>query len=77
MALTQEAAARKDRATGSSTRMEHRHMAFIAEVLKNADVRSLANGASIARRFADALELSNPRFDRARFMTACGLDGVS
>jgi hypothetical protein len=29
-------------------------------------------GVTIAENLADALELQNPRFDRARFLVACG-----
>lgn len=28
-------------------------------------------GSEIASRFADALQATNPRFDRARFLKAC------
>jgi hypothetical protein len=31
-------------------------------------------GADIARNLADALQGDNPRFDRARFLTACGVN---
>jgi len=30
-------------------------------------------GADIARNLADALQADNPRFDSARFLTACGV----
>lgn len=30
-------------------------------------------GADIARNLADALQADNARFDRARFLTACGV----
>lgn len=30
-------------------------------------------GADIARELANALQADNPRFDRARFLTACGV----
>ena len=30
-------------------------------------------GADIARNLADALEADNPRFNRARFLVACGV----
>lgn len=73
MALTTESAARKDATTvsGSPVRLEHRHFAFIAAVL--ADCKDLANQGTIARRFAEACQRSNPRFDRARFLSACGV----
>jgi hypothetical protein len=31
-------------------------------------------GADIARNLADALEADNPRFDRHRFLVACGVN---
>jgi len=31
-------------------------------------------GADIARNLADALQGDNPRFDRARFLAACGVN---
>ncbi len=30
-------------------------------------------GADLARNLADALQADNPRFDRARFLEACGV----
>jgi hypothetical protein len=30
-------------------------------------------GADLARNLADALQTDNPRFDRARFLEACGV----
>ncbi len=31
-------------------------------------------GADLARNLADALQADNPRFDRARFLEACGVN---
>ena len=31
------------------------------------------SGADLARNLADALQADNPRFDRARFLDACGV----
>lgn len=76
MPLKSDAAARKDRLTAQGgVLMEHRHMAFIAATIKNmpAHAASLRTSKrSVALAFADALAQSNPRFDRVRFMTACG-----
>lgn len=33
----------------------------------------IAGSAQVARRLASALRSTNPRFDRDRFLTACGL----
>lgn len=71
--LTPESAARKDRTTGQSTTMQHRHMAFIADVLAELTGFSDFDRFAIADRFANALARSNPRFDRARFLAACGV----
>lgn len=70
MALTTESALRKDRTTSAT--LEHRHFAFIAGVL--AECHDLANYGPICRRFADACARTNPRFDRARFLRACGVE---
>ncbi|WP_109798667.1 hypothetical protein [Novosphingobium meiothermophilum] len=34
----------------------------------------LAGAAQTARRLASALRTTNPRFDRDRFLAACGVD---
>ena len=69
MALTTESALRKDKRTGYAT-LEHRHFAKIAAIL--ADTHDLANSHVICRRFATELAKTNPRFDRERFLKACG-----
>jgi len=79
MPLSKEAAKRKDERTGI-TPMQHRHFATIAVIIK--DMCELYVGperntcffpAEIARHFADRLAETNPRFDRERFLEACGL----
>jgi len=81
MALTTESAARKDRTTGASATMEHRHMAFIAATLKETmppagmyqDHEAIRETwEDIVKHFASQLRASNPRFDRDRFLKACG-----
>jgi hypothetical protein len=42
----------------------------IAEVI---DINETV-GADLARRLADEFEQDNPRFDRARFLAACGVE---
>ncbi len=81
MPLTTQSAARKDKSTAQGVpSFEHRHFAFIAATIVNMD--DLANGQTdlaklwqgrVARHFADACARTNPRFDRARFLSACGL----
>ena len=60
--------------------MERRHFELIARVirdlpesstLKNIDSR-VDGRDHAAMRFADALANTNPRFDRAKFLKACG-----
>ena len=37
------------------------------------DGSTVSHCAAMARDFADVLERENPRFDRARFLAACGV----
>ena len=77
MALTPETAARKDRTTGrGSVEMQHRHFAAIADMINQRFVRVQDNtgwtGKEIAEVFAQELSHTNARFDRQRFLAACG-----
>lgn len=67
--LTEEAAARKDarNAKAAPGDLQHRHFAVIAGILKDqgADRDTCAD-------WADRLSPTNSRFDRRRFMAACG-----
>jgi len=67
--LGPQAALRKDRTT--KTEMQHRHMAFIAAVIR--DLPGEVNRGIVAADFVAALAASNPRFDKRRFLAACGL----
>jgi hypothetical protein len=69
--LTKESAARKDSTTGATAELQHRHFAFIAAVVK--DETDMFVRGRLARRFADACARTNPRFDRTRFLAACGV----
>jgi len=74
MALTTEAAARKDRTT--RTTLEHRHFATVAAIIRdmrgNLDLRfSQGEVDRVAEHFAAELRSTNPRFDRKRFLAAC------
>ena len=56
--------------------MTRKDYVIIAEVFANfANVCNLEEtiGADIARNLADALQADNARFDRARFLDACGV----
>lgn len=70
MVLTTEAALRKDKTNAHAT-LEHRHFATIAAII--ADM-PLAFSGVVALHFADALRHTNPKFDRARFLRACGVE---
>lgn len=76
MALTQASAARKDsRTANGGPELQHRHFAFIADVIRNMPSHAATlrtQKRSCALSFADACGRSNPRFNRARFLTACG-----
>lgn len=70
MALTTDAALRKDRTSANST-MEHRHFATIADIIARYPAKSQRD--YIAKFFASELSFTNPKFDRARFLRACGV----
>lgn len=77
MPLTTESAARKDRTTAAGVpTLEHRHFAFIADVIASMPTHAATlrtQQRSCALSFADACARTNPRFDRARFLSACGV----
>ena len=73
MPLKPVTAMRKDKSTGKSVTMQHRHMAFIANVIATSGERS-EDKRRWASYFAHDLAKSNPAFDRARFFTAVGVD---
>jgi len=76
--LTSAAALRKDTANASSD-MQHRHFATVAALIKS--LPTVHNGEQgfidvrqdVAAHFANGLARTNPRFDRARFLRACGV----
>lgn len=75
--LKPEAAARKD-ALGAShpATLQHRHFAVIAGILADLGPNQGVfdnQRLSIAGHFADELAGTNPNFDRARFLKACGV----
>lgn len=76
MALTSQAAARKDRVNATGTTFEHRHFAAIAGILKGMQHDPALTREELTwviERFALELATTNPRFDRARFLAACGV----
>ena len=78
MALSDSAAAYKD-ALGATNPpdytgkrkdiFQHRHFAFIAGTLK-----ALSENRTTCEFWADCLETTNAKFDRRRFIRACGFD---
>lgn len=68
--LKPAAALRKDKTNAFASSMEHRHFATIAAII--AGMNDLANNGAVARRFASELAITNPKFDRERFLAACG-----
>lgn len=72
MTLSIESAFRKDRTTGKAT-MEHRHFATVAVILNSMPARWGQRRMDIIAHFADELAGTNPKFDRARFLKACGV----
>ncbi len=49
-----------------------KHYQFLARTVS--DLRLGAEGSFMAERLADELARDNPRFDKARFVKACGYD---
>jgi hypothetical protein len=69
---------RKDIRTASNgVCLEHRHFAFIAATLRASrpehhwDANKMAQWDVTVNRFADACAATNPKFNRARFLSAC------
>lgn len=73
--LTLQSALHKDKTT--TAELQHRHFAFIANVIAKMPTHAAmlrTQQRSTALAFADACAGSNPKFDRARFLRACGLE---
>lgn len=54
--------------------MSRQHFTIIAETIRQTIFGTVTaeQREAIALQFADSLEATNPRFDRARFLKACG-----
>lgn len=50
--------------------MTRRDYEQIARVIRGLDIGEVTR-CRVAQRFADELEVTDPRFDRTRFLTAC------
>ena len=78
MSLTVESAARKDKRSAKHAKMDamqHRHFAVIAGIIADMPTHAASLRAakrSVALMFADKLAESNQRFNRIRFLVACG-----
>lgn len=72
--LTQQSALRKDQTTRCE--MQHRHFAEIARAISSATFHGFNHKQqrAMADMFAHELAGTNPRFDRARFLRACGVE---
>ena len=55
-------------------RMSRCHYVLIAQTIK--ELPSTIR-LRVALEFADSLRATNPRFQRERFLTACGVEGVA
>jgi hypothetical protein len=53
--------------------MTRKDYVIIAEVIATSWHASADSKADLAYKFADELEADNPRFDRDRFLVACGV----
>lgn len=71
MALTVKAQISKDN-RAAIPEMQHRHFAYIAGLIASSETGWTLSKANLANHFADSFAQSNPRFDRQRFMRACG-----
>jgi hypothetical protein len=73
---------RRDTKRPLAVTLQHRHFAFIAAVLAKEkppnwsyDYCAVMNQwQSACRAFAKQCRATNPRFDRTRFLTACGME---
>jgi hypothetical protein len=54
--------------------MTRKDYVMIADAIGGMTYLSETDRATIAHDFADQLINTNPRFDRARFLTACGVN---
>jgi len=77
MTLTKKTAYRKDINCGIAD-MQHRHFATIATIIREIDEGLIpcsedATRKFMAELFADRLGATNPKFDRRRFLMACGV----
>jgi hypothetical protein len=79
MSLTFSSANRKDINTANrGVTLEHRHFSFIAAVVAAMPDHAptlRTQKTSVAHAFADACRATNSKFNRSRFLAACGEEG--
>ena len=78
MPLTPESALAKDQRTGLAP-MQHRHFSTVALILREVrqcdpTLLDAETFETLCRRFAIRLADTNPKFDRERFLAACGVE---
>jgi hypothetical protein len=62
----------KDKTTAErGVHLEHRHYAFIANVIREMAAEGHNAAQEVAERFANACAGTNVKFNRARFLAAC------
>lgn len=83
--MTPQAQLTKDQRTArhrGGEAMQHRHLAFLAACIKDMPCAAIEADAAryssclrleLADYFAQQLAATNPRFDRMRFLRACGV----
>ncbi len=74
--LTPESALRKDKSNAGAPVMQHRHFAVIAGIIATtiwSPVHEDDTQERVAQAFARKLAATNPNFNRARFLRACGV----
>lgn len=61
--------------TQKASKFARRHYQAIADVIaaSDRDLFSQSEVLGMALRLADMLQADNPRFDRAKFLSACGV----
>ena len=69
--LSKDSAHRKD-LSGKPASMTHQHFRQIAEIIREIDPALPMTSREIAGLFATRLAATNPKFDRHRFLMACG-----
>ena len=71
MALTQSTAANKDaNSAKEKDTMQHRHFAVVAGIIKDMPANQRQ---AVAEHFASGLRSANSKFNKARFLKACGI----